>query len=382
MNNRFPFVSLVLFIAFLAGAVYIATVKMPEKRAKIYGRAEARMQHCYMPVAGLEKFYADAQWIATVQEMSNSSGNAVAADGTRLSPEAEEQQRKKDMQKFCKRFTWLSDIAPDIKNIYEIGVMFIANDLPQEALDLLRKGSKLTKDQSYSFPLSQVHIINNIISRNDETKRLESRDEVINLLAEAMKCPGVPDYVQNQWLRAKAEKEGYGNDSLDRLRLWSEYYKSKIRVVYQDGEETASAAGHKEGEGAYFADSEQESALRNQVMQMAQTLALENFKKRQTAKGKDLEKAVKEHREINKIFFSVAPEGHYSEESLFPYEAGDLFDVYTGTPVKPYGVDPDMLQQGKIVLYKGSFSQVTGKPRNEDYSKFKHEDFLKKVLGK
>lgn len=376
MNNRFPVVSLIAFVIFVLGAAYIATAQLPEIRKTMYGDAKAQLERVYIPVAAFDKFYADAQWVATVQEMGG-SGVSKSKDAPKKTEEEEKAERGKAADRLYSKLDFLSDLDPNNKNLYEVGAMFISNDRPDAAIKLLKKGDGLMKNPSYKFPFNQYHIINNVKSMNNEEAKKANRKEMIDLLAKAMDRSGAPEYIQNQWLRLQAEESGYDDNSIGRLRLWSKYYLSKIPPANPgspDGKPTEEMAAP----GDSFVSTERGNALLAQVMRMAQTMAVDNFKKRQE-KGANVAALKKEHDEISKIFFSVAPAGHYSPESLHPYEAGDLFDVYTGTPVTPYGVDPDMLQEGRVVIYKGDFSHVTGKPRSEDYSKFKHDEFLRKV---
>ena len=342
-------------------------------------------------MAAFDKFYADAQWVATVQEMGSSGSVAKGKDAPKKSEEEEKAERAKEADRLYSRLDFLSDLDPNNKNLYEVGAMFISNDRPEDAIKLLKKGDRLMKNPSYKFPFNQYHIINNVISMNNDEAKKAHRKEMIDLLATAMDRSGAPEYVQNQWLRLRAEESGYDDNSIGRLRLWRDYYRSKVRTMAGSGSSPAhpdapAPTGDKPAEepaattggGDSFASTERGSALLSQVMRMAQTMAVDNFKKR-AEKGANVDELKKQHKEISDIFFSVAPAGHYSPVSLHPYEAGELFDVYTGTPLVPYGVDPDMLQQGRIVIYKGDFSHVTGKPRSDDYSKFKHDEFLRKI---
>lgn len=385
MNNRFPVVSLIAFVILILAAAYVATAMLPDIRKTMYGDAKAQLERTYMPMAAFDKFYADAQWVATVQEMGGSGSSNKAKDAPKKTEEEEKAERAKEADRLYSKLDFLSDLDPNNKNLYEVGAMFISNDRPEKAIELLKKGdSLLMKNPSYKFPFNQYHIINNVICMNNDEAKKAHRKEMIDLLAKAMDRSGAPEYVQNQWLRLRAEESGYDDNSIGRLKLWRDYYRSKVRAM---GNSTGNSEGKPDekpaedasmASGDSFASTERGSALLAQVMRMAQTMAIDNFKKRQE-KGANVAALKEEHKKISDIFFSVAPAGHYGPESLHPYEAGDLFDVYTGTPLKPYGVDPDMLQEGRVVIYKGDFSHVTGKPRSEDYSKFKHDEFLRKV---
>lgn len=379
MNNKFPVVSLLLFIVCFAGAVYlsVAPSQLPELRGKMYTGVQQQLKHVFIPVAGLEKFYADAQWVAMVQRMADSS--VVKKSDKKMSEEEEKAIRVAHAKVLYKQLDRLSDMDPNNEKFYEIGAMFLSNDIPNESMELLKKGDRLLKTPSYRYPFNQYCILNNVISSNDDAKRAANRPQMIELLGIAMDRSGAPDFIQNQWLRLQAEAKGYDDDTIGRLRLWRDYYVSKAKAsATENGANGKPGSVSADSEYSYdgFSATERGVALLNQIMNMAHNMAVDNFKKRQTAKGDALKKLQAEHKEISDIFFSVAPSGHYSKESLHSYEAGDLFDVYTGTPVTPYGVDPDMLQKGKIVVYKGAYSQATGKPRKEDYSKFKHADFL------
>ncbi len=376
MNNRFPVVSLIAFVIFIIGAAYIATAKLPEIRKTMYGSASAQLERAYMPMAAFDKFYAAAQWVATVQEMGG-SGASKSKDAPKKTEEEEKAERAKEAARLYSKLDFLSDLDPNNKNLYEVGAMFISNDCPDKAIELLKKGDRLMKNPSYKFPFNQYHITNNVKCMNNDEAKKANRKKMIDLLAEAMDRPGAPEYIQNQWLRLRAEESGYDDNSIDRLKLWRDYYLSKVPPMNPGNPEGKPTEEVTAGSDS-FVSTERGNALLAQVMRMAQTMAVDNFKKRQE-KGANVAALKAEHKKISDIFFSVAPTGHYSPESLHPYEAGDLFDVYTGTPVTPYGVDPDMLQAGRVVIYKGDFSHVTGKPRSDDYSKFKHDEFLRKV---
>lgn len=361
MNNKFPVFSLILFIACFAGAIYISHNKIPQTREKMFKDVPEQLELVYLPAAGLDKFYADTQWVQLIQEMASQSIKGDKKDKNKSEKENEEaakKERAERAQYFYNQLDRLTDLDPNNEAYYMFGAMQIMNDQPEEAIKLLQKGDRLLKSPSWEYPFRQYHIIRNIIANRDEQKLKEFSDDMSKLLKDAMDRSNSPAHIQKKWLRLEAKRNGLTDDDLGRLQLWANYYKKKAMTSMVSGESESSVGSQYQD----VADNE----LLNQVLTMAQTMAIENWKKQKTADAATKEKLQKEHETISKIFFEIAPKGHYSPVSLMPYAPGDLFDANTGTPVKPYGVDPELLEKGIIVIYKGPYSHVTGKPRVED----------------
>lgn len=376
MGNKFPIISVLMLVICLPAAIYISSSKIAPARKEMYKGREKQLERVYLPVAGIDKFYADAQWVKLVQEMAGQNTVPSDKEGKRPSAEEEKKLRFKQMEYFYNQFNRLSDLDPNNTQYYLFGARFLQNDRPKDAMDLLSKGDTLLKDPTWELPQLQYHIVRNIMVGFDNPEgEKEHLDEMSSLLKKAMDRPNAPAHMQTKWLNLQAKKNGFGNDDIGRLQLWAKYYLDKIRPVIPTDMNTPDASGIPARPDANLIASESgmgfdaglESGLRDTIMKMAQRMALENWQKQQkAADAKQKAALAKTHKIIADIFFKIAPEGHYSPISLLSYEAGDLYDTATGTQVVPFGVDPDMLQKGVVVLYKGDYSQATGKPRVPD----------------
>ncbi len=360
MGNKFPIISLLLFVVCFLAAIFVSHDKIPQAREKMYQDVQPQLSRVYFPAMGFDKFYADTQWIQLIQEMANQEIKKGPKDGkkkeiTDEDIKAEKEERAKRAKYFYKQFDFLTDLDPNNEMYYEHGALYLQNDLPDSAIKLLKKGNKLLKTPSWKYPFQQYFIIHDIKGQRDEKKLAEYTDEMSALLKQAMDRSNAPAHVQKKWLRLEAKKNGLTDDDLGRLQLWANYYKQKTHANMVSGEETTI-------QDAYYQDGA-DSELLKQIITMAQDMALDNWKKQQKAQGDEKKKLEEEHKKISEVFFSIAPKGHYSPVSLRPYAAGDQFDVYTGTPVKPYGANPELLKQGIVVIYKGPYCQITGKPR-------------------
>lgn len=357
MGSKFPVVSLLLFLFCLPAAVYISHYKLPELRKEQYKGIEAQLERVYLPVLGIDKFYADTQWVQIIQEMAKHSTQGVTRDkdGNIIRPEISEEERQKQQQQqaeyFYKQFQRLSDLDPNNENYYIFAARALQNDYSDGALALLKKGEEMLRNPSHEYPYLQYHILNNIVAFNDDEKRAKMSGELSALLKRAMNRPNSPAHIQGKWLRTEAQRRKLGDDDVGRLNLWAQYYLQSTS---------------REGIEAGGIDSTGQGDLRQQVMSMAQEIAADIWQKRKTASDEEKKKLDEKLAKVSKIFKNVAPAGHYSPVSLMPYAPGDLFDANTGTPVKPYGVNPELLKQGIVVVYKGPFCHITGKPRIED----------------
>lgn len=357
MGSKFPVVSLLLFLLCLPAAFYISQYKLPELRKEQYKGIEAQLGRLYLPVLGIDKFYADTQWVQIIQDMAKHSTQGVTRDkdGNIIRPEISEEEREKQQEEqaryFYDRFQRLSDLDPNNENYYIFAARALQNDLPNEAIALLKKGEEMLRSPSYEYPYLQYHIINNVVAFNDDSKKKAMSKELSELLKRAMNRPNSPAHIQGKWLRTEAQRQNLGDDEVGRLNLWARYYLQSTS---------------REGIEAGGIDSTGQSDLRQQVMGMAQEMAIDIWEKKKTASDEEKKKLDEKLAKVSKIFKSVAPAGHYSPVSLMPYAPGDLFDAQTGTPVKPYGVNPELLKKGIVVVYKGPFCHVTGQPRVED----------------
>lgn len=365
MGAKFPIISVLLLVVCLPAAIYLSYTKIADVRKEMYKGREKQLALAYLPVGGLDKFYADTQWVRLIQEMAKQNTSPTAKDGKKLTEEEEKAQRVKQAEYFYQSFDRLSDLDPNNKEYYLFGARFLQNDRPDDAIKLLVKGDNLLKTPGYELPWMQFHIIRSFIVGQNADEEKKQLDKMSDLLKKAMDRPSAPAHIQNKWLTLRAQKEGLDDGNVGRLKLWVRHYLNKTKVTTSTPDNAAAGGAAPEAGAGY--ESAADTELRNTIMQMAQKMAIENWDKRAKANPQEKAKLEQEHKQISEAFFKIAPMGvHYAPISLTPYEPGDLYDSVTGTPVIPYGVDPDMLEKGVVVVYKGAFSQATGKPRVAD----------------
>ncbi len=369
-----PVVSVLIMVVALVLAIVISSSKLMPLREEMYKQVPKRLENVYMPMLGIDKFYADVQWIGLLQEM----GDPEVKMGT-------DDKGKQMAGYYYQQLDRLTDLSPDTEKYYDFGAMHIAHLQPEKAIALLQKGNDLCSKKTWKRSHLCAHITTNFIGRRAESDeaKMAATEEAAKYLKEAMDFGGYPSYVESSWLRKRAEIKGIDNNELSVLKLWYDYYKEKIaqsleaeREAAQEAREMTAEAGAEaapdagaEGEMAaeeggemMYEDgvmSEVDEDLRNRIMQKAQDLALTYWKQADDAAKKNMQV-------VRKIFYDIAPDGHYSDVSLRSYNPGDFYDIYTGTRVKPYGISYAAWDSFKqIVQLRGDFCHVTGQSREE-----------------
>lgn len=374
----FPVVSAVILVAGLAAAIYISAVKLMPMREEMYSAVPERMEYVFFPMFGIDKFYADVQWVGLMQEM----GDPEVRMGR-------DEEGKKVAMWYYEQFDRLTDLSPDTEKFYHFGAMQIAFLLPDKAIELLQKGNRLCSRQTWERSYTCAQFVSNFKARRaeNEAARREFDQEAVRYLEEAMDYGGYPVRVETAWLHKQARLRGLGNDKLSILQLWHEHYKQKLLDTLaeeQEAREEMAGTLPDDDDGAPDGDfeeelppdeeaameaeeelydremslSEVEMELRDRIMRKAQKLAMDYWR--------DGDKEAKENMEtVRAIFFDIAPpDRHFSPISLRPYHAGDFYDTHTGTRVRPFGISFAAWDRHKLIVeLRGRYCHVTGQSR-------------------
>lgn len=359
-----PLVSTAIMVIGLVVAIIIST-RMMDERAKMYKDTPARLEATFLPMLGMDKFYAGVQWISLLQQMGDPD--------TKMKEDAEGQNVAKY---FYEQLDDITDHNPDANKIYTVGAMHISNVQPQLAIELLVKGDDLSSKKDWHRPHIAAFIWDRFVAARTQSK--DEKDKALEKARDsyrkALDMGGTPTHVETAWLRKCAELGGFSDDPLRMLKAEKDYLDSKLEAMAETMEEGPDGAQPEDVQPDASAlmgsmgDSRIEG-IRERVMERCQKLALDKYESLKKNPGnKDDAKALKE---IKKIFFEVAPAGHYSKVSLRPYEPGYFYDVTTGTPVKPYGISYAAWDKYKqIVPLSGTYCHVTGMAREESEKKW------------
>jgi len=352
--NRFPVVSTAIMIVAFVVSIIISRDMLQVREQLMYGDVKAeRMNMTYFPVLGVDKFYADIEWIRLIQQMGDHE--------TKMKDDEDGHNAAKF---FYKQLDRITNLSPDTDKIYMVGSGHIAHLEPQLAVKLLGKAERVSTNDNWKRLQYAAFVQDRFIA--DRTEDAEKKREAIEAAAEylrkALDMGGAPEYVESAWLRKRAMLRGVDNDPLGRLILEYDYYVEKTQL---------GKIGEEEG---LMDETDRSEGLRERLMEQAQKLAMEYWQKLRGASGAEKKTLQESYAQVKKIFFDVAPEGHYSTVSLRPYGKGIFYDVYTGTPVEPYGISwPAYNKLGKIVVVSGAYCPLTGEPVNEGKpAKFQH----------
>jgi hypothetical protein len=143
------------------------------------------------------------------------------------------------------------------------------------------------------------------------------------------------------------------NDEVGKFLMAADHYIQKVKLnSAENGEDMVMTATGIDGEN---------DGLRTRIIQDAQEIAINIWKKSQTASAAEKAKLSQNLKDIREKYDMITTKSHYSPVSLVPYAAGDRFDAATGTPVKVYGICPFCDKEGKTVVTKGDYCHVCGK---------------------
>lgn len=378
--RRIPPFAVLLMIVGLAGAVFLSVTKLQPMRQEMYAQAPEQLEAVYMPVMGLETFYADLQWIGMIQELGEMEQSML-----------DDERGRRMAEYYYKRIDRLTDLSPETAIFYDFGANMISNIRPERAVALLKKGDRFCSKKTYSRSHFRAAIITNFIrgriDKDEEPQRYRRLTErAMKALENAIEIGDHPIHVEKAWMRKKIELDPTidGDDDLAVLVAWKEHLLDKYRTsmssdaegvedlpVDAAGEEGEEAPGGGEPDGGRvplnevgYLNTEVLSDLRDNVMHMAQSQAAACWEVLQS----DPDNAEQRRRlqRVRAIFNEIAPPGHYSMVSLKQYDAGDLYDPHTGTAVKPYGISYAAYDRyGAIVPFKGPYCHMTGESREE-----------------
>ncbi len=358
-----PFISIIIMIVGFVGAIGISAKKLMPMRPDMYPKeSQDQLERVYMPVLGIDKFYADIQWINLIQDM----GQAMLKEGNQ---KEENPEAKKDKAKyFYRQLDRLTNLSPNTDIFYTNGAMYISHDLPEKAIELLEKGDKYSTVRNWQRANYCAFIQDKVIGARtqDDAAKALMIPKIIQYLETALENNDAPAYVEREWLRKQAILKNIENDELGQLQLWYDHYLSKVVDT------TSGMAGEMAGENGtpsqpYINEMDQASqTLRDDIMKKAQKIALDIWNSRTGANAETNKTLDGKLAQVKEIFKAIAPQGHYSPVSLMPYNAGDKFDTATGTPIKVFGICKTCQAKGITTILHGSYCHVCGEKATAD----------------
>lgn len=348
-----PVISIFIMIVGFIGAISISASKMTPLREAMYP-ANAQLERVYLPVLGIDKFYADIQWINLIQDM----GQAMLKEGSKPEEDNADEKAKK-AQYFYRQLDRLTDLSPNTDLFYTQGAMYISHDLPEKAIALLEKGDKYSTVHNWRRAHYCAFIQDKVISAREESDSAKEQmlPKIITYLEKALENNDAPSYVEREWLRKQAAQQRIENDEIGQLMLWFKHFQKKTMV---DGAQSGVEMPESVSYSSEIDQSNQ--TLRSDIMKKAQKIALSIWNSRKTADKAASDDLDKKLEEVKNVFFAIAPEGHYSPVSLVAYEAGERFDVATGTAVEPFGICKACEKRGLTTVLRGEFCHVCGAP--------------------
>jgi hypothetical protein len=430
--KRFPLISTLIFVVGLVLAVVISTTRMSSLRQEMYASTPARLEHVYLPVLGIDAFWSNLKWVRLLQsmgeenvKMTNDPEGRKVADYyyktldriTDLNPETElfyefgashisavspvkaiallQKGERLSSEESWERPQLCAFYADNYIGKRAGNERPTAEELKQQALEdaLVVAAQYLDEEARAELPAEAAELT----PERAETLMLQVSSD---FLESAMEAGGYPARVETDWLRKQAKLEGIEDDPLGILVFWKKHYDTKLAEMVdreaaeipegampppeemEEGATGAEEAPEMAEDGEMMEPTEADYAaaelspaheeLRKKIMDMAQDLALEYWEKMQEAGAAEKKKLDRNHEQVAAIFFDIVDEsGHYSPVSLRSYSAGELYDVATGTPVKPYGLSWAAWEKnGSVVILKGAHCHVTGQPASESRARW------------
>lgn len=389
----FPKVSAVIAVIGLAAAIFLSR-HLTQNRVELGISWEAREKMTYVPFLGIDKLWADFNWMVCINHLGGITG-AIDA---------------KMADYFYRRFDRLTNLDPDFNPVYKIGAASIAyvDDNPTRALTLIDKAIKCSRKLDWYHPYQAAHWLLQISVRkagNDEKARNAAFDKALYYLDIAIKN-GAPWYVENMHLHTVTKKEGKDQNPFSELEAWASHYRKKMAEMEKlqapavgPGGAPPSAQAPGTGpsaippmpsamtagfvEGAIGADGESTlGRLRTRIADRCKQLVLQYLEEAKTESADKADLQAKADK-VRAIYREVAPAGtYYCPYTLAKYEPGEMFDRISGVPVTPYGVDLyDLEKHGRVTLLKSDsrYNQFTGKPVARTFSEL--EAMLKQEGG-
>lgn len=408
--NKFPIITSLLMVLGIVGSVFISQEMGRERKKTIYAANAARLDTLvYLPTMGMDKFWADLNWIRLVQVMGNPD---TALKPPKSNDKASVDAAKDAARYFYDQIDYISSLNPDFVLLYKFAPLYIANILPEEAITLLQKGNDYSVKKDYNRDWYSSIIVDQYLNEDPRNPSKENQERSIAYLEKIINNDsGYPFHIYSRFLGKQMTKNNVNRDNpLAVLIAESEYYKNtreKMLKEYKkqnaksaEEAKAAAAAAAKDGvapeagaipedmaamgpEGMMGPDGmgmdslsmlggDMESPLgklAERIKQSCSNLAIEKKLAMRLLKDTDPERAKleAEHKQIRKIYEDVtkyAEESHVSPFSLRKIEPGEVYDVWTGDELPQalwYGFDIDYyLDKGVIVKLRGTFSPVTG----------------------
>ena len=376
--QNFPKVSAVILVVGLVASVYLSRT-MRKERVDVHKiEAPGREEMVYVPVFGIDKFWADISWMQCINSLGRVKGKMT----------------KRNVEFFYGEFDRITDLDPDFSLVYEVGASSLAYHDLESAIKLINKADGLPTNlpadsdlktlvkagtttpkahgRKWKRPYYVAHWLLQIRARKakeasqaaatpeEKQQHLEAvakaRKEAIGYLEMAVD-QNPPWYVENMLLHTKAKLEGAYGDDYKELEAWYKYYGERVKDY--EAESGAEGEGGMSGGGDHeFSESEAMARLRKRIVSRCRQL-MKSILEAQTP----IQDAQKQQETIRRIFAKLNTDPNYSEDSLAPYGAGDLYDAVTGRPVVPYGVDLyDLEVNGRVSSIKGgAYNTATGK---------------------
>lgn len=369
--QNFPKISAVILVVGLVASIYVSR-RMNDERHELLGTNPAREELVYMPVMGMDKFWADIKWMQTINHLGRVRG-----------------KMDEEMTKFfVGQFQRITDLDPDFDMVYKVGAGSIAYQDVEAALNLIEKAEKYStegaSEEEWKRPYYAAHWILQIKARteNDKEKKKEYQQTAIEHLKKAVDMSG-PWYVENMLLHTQSKKQGVYGVPYKELKAWYEYYNDQIKKTQAEAPDAPDGEGAPAGESGGYAYAEEGGSpamtrLRERIISRCRELMKEFLVeiKDPKANKKDIQDKMDYIR--NKVFIKMNPDTHYSAVSLAAYGPGDMYDRVSGTPVVPYGIDLYAFEKEGLVVpvsSDGQYNPRTGEPVAADFETLKK--FLK-----
>lgn len=376
--RKFPVFELAVFVIGLAGSIYLA-FDLSQKRIEPYKiNTKERASQEYFPFLGIDKFWADVEWMECINYMGSSQ-----------SP------KSPDMMNYIKsKFDVITDLDPDFNKVYLEGCPFIWLDKMDETLALIDKGQKYSNKKDWNrnklaayYLLSQART--KVAAKPDDEAVKKEADDLMDkaqkYLEKAIDEGG--DWpVVSMLLHTETRKSGvYGSPyEVEELAIWNNYLIKQLKELTAKAVPEMDASGNPVPRIISDKASDMMNAsmslggsslerVRERILERSRKIMQDLIQEENTAIAVNdeagVKRALERQKTVRTIYRDLENQGHFAMRSLANYDAGDIFDATTGDPIEPYGIDLyDLEVNNRITPIKGPFNYITGKPVAENFA--------------